>query len=135
MDNKTTEAIDRMKKWLWDNGDRSNRSFVDDLNTLIRVAQNEQRQELVRRFAVSLVGTEWCYNPEARDFAADKVWEWAEKLADAEPKIGDSPTEQCRLICERCGDSGTQPAGCWTGKAYDSLAGRCELCAQPSSNP
>ena len=43
------------------------------------------RSERVARFAVALVGTEWCYNPEARDFTADKVWEWAEKLADAEP--------------------------------------------------
>jgi ribosomal protein S27AE len=39
-------------------------------------------------------------------------------------------TEQRRYICERCGDSGVQPAGCWTGKAYDSIAGRCELCAE-----
>jgi hypothetical protein len=52
-----------------------------------------------------------------------------------EPKIGDAPTEQRRYICERCGDSGLQPAGCWTGKAYDSIAGRCELCAEPPSNP
>jgi hypothetical protein len=81
---------------------------------------------LVRRFAVALAGTD--------NYGPAKVWEWAEKLADAEPKIGDAPTEQRRLICERCGDSGLQPAGCWTGKAYDSLAGRCELCAEPSSN-
>ena len=47
--------------------------------------EQEQRAELVRRFAVALVGTEWCYNPEARDFTADKVWEWAAKLADTEP--------------------------------------------------
>ena len=46
---------------------------------------------------------------------------------------GDAPTEQRRYVCERCGDSGVQPAGCWTGKAYDSLAGQCELCAEPPS--
>ena len=84
MDNKTTEAIGRMKKWLFDSGDCSKPQFVADLRTLIQVAQNEQRQELVRRFAVALAGTEWCYNPEARDFTPDKVWEWAATLADAE---------------------------------------------------
>ena len=84
MDNKTGQAINRMKQWLWDIGDRSNPQFVADLNTLIRVAQNEQRQELVRRFAMAMVSTEWCYNPEARDFTS-QVWEWAAKLADAEP--------------------------------------------------
>ena len=50
--------------------------------------EQEQRDELVRRFAVALVGTEWCYNPDARDFTPAMVWHWAEKLADAEPKIG-----------------------------------------------
>lgn len=33
-----------------------------------------------------------------------------------------------RYVCERCGGTGLQPAGCWTGKAYNSEAGRCELC-------
>jgi len=127
MDSKTAEAISRMKTWLWDNGDRSKPQFVADLNTLIQVAQNEQRQELVRRFAVALVGTD--------NYGPDKVWEWAAKLVDAEPKIGDATTEQRRYLCERCGGSGVQPAGRWTGKAYDSLAGQCELCAEPSSNP
>jgi len=135
MTDKTAKAISRMKTWLRNNADRCTPEFVADLNTLIEVAQNQQRQELVRRFAVALAGTEWCYNPEARDFTSDLVWEYALKLADAEPKIGDATTEQRRLVCERCGDSGVQPAGCWTGKAYDSIAGRCELCAEPSSNP
>jgi hypothetical protein len=58
------------------------------LKTVIEAAKGEQRQELVRQFALALVSTEWCYNPEARDFTPDKVWEWAAKLADAEPKIG-----------------------------------------------
>lgn len=31
-------------------------------------------------------------------------------------------------LCERCGGTGEQQAGCWTGKSYDSLAGTCELC-------
>jgi hypothetical protein len=77
MDNKTDEVIGRMKSWLWDNGDRSKPQFVADLKTLIQAAKGEQRQELVRRFAVALVGTD-AYGPE-------KVWEWAKKLADAEP--------------------------------------------------
>ena len=33
-----------------------------------------------------------------------------------------------RFLCERCGGSGIQPAGCWTGKAYDSQEGKCDLC-------
>jgi len=44
--------------------------------------EHEQRAELVRRFAVSLVGTD--------NYGPNKVWEWAEKLADAEPKSGTS---------------------------------------------
>ena len=90
----------------------------------------EDLVEVYRRIDAALAGTEWCYNPEARDFTPDKVWEWAAKLADAEPKIGDATTEQRRHICERCGGTGVQQAGCWTGKAYDSIAGRCELCAE-----
>jgi hypothetical protein len=82
---KTTKAISRMKTWLRNNADRCTPGFVADLDTLIRVAQNEQRQELVRQFAVALAGTEWCYNPEARDFTPDQVWGWAVELADAEP--------------------------------------------------
>jgi len=122
MRDKTTEAIGRMKTWLRDNGDRCTPQWVADLKTLIETAQNEQRQELVRRFAVALVGTD--------NYGPDKVWEWAKKLADAEPKIEDAPTEQRRHICERCGGTGVQQAGCWTGKAYDSVVGRCELCAE-----
>jgi DnaJ-class molecular chaperone len=37
-------------------------------------------------------------------------------------------TENPTHICERCGGTGVQQAGCWTGKAYDSHEGRCELC-------
>jgi hypothetical protein len=120
MADKTTAAIDRMKTWLRENGGRCTPEFVADLTTLIEAAKNKQRQELVRRFAVALAGTD--------NYGPDKVWEWAAKLVDAEPKIGDAPTEQRRYLCERCGGSGVQPAGRWTGKAYDSLAGRCELC-------
>jgi hypothetical protein len=50
---------------------------VADLNTLIDAIKGEQRQELVRRFALALVGTD--------GYGVSKVWEWAEKLADAEP--------------------------------------------------
>jgi hypothetical protein len=85
---KTDEAIDRMKRWLFDSGGRCTKGFVDDFMTLLQVAENKQRQELVRRFAVALVGTEWCYNPGARNFTPNQVWGWAEELADAEPKIG-----------------------------------------------
>jgi hypothetical protein len=41
--------------------------------------EQEERRELVRRFAVALAGTD--------NYGVDKVWEWAEKLADAEPNI------------------------------------------------
>ena len=34
---------------------------------------------------------------------------------------------QC--ICERCGGTGQQPEGCWSGTAYDSPAGVCRLCS------
>ena len=35
---------------------------------------------------------------------------------------------QHRYLCERCGGTGHQEAGCWSGKAYDSKAGTCESC-------
>jgi hypothetical protein len=41
--------------------------------------EQEERRELVRRFAVALAGTD--------NYGVDKVWEWAAKLADAEPSI------------------------------------------------
>ena len=85
MSDKTDEAIGRMRTWLRGNADRYTPQWVADLNTLIETAKGEQRKDLVRRFAVALVGTEWCYNPEARDFTSDMVWQWAAKLADAEP--------------------------------------------------
>jgi hypothetical protein len=91
MDNKTTEAIGRINQYIKEYGrewHRNHPQFVTDLKTLIDAIKGEQRQELVRRFAVELVGTDWCYNPAARDFTPDMVWQWAEKLADAEPKIG-----------------------------------------------
>ena len=31
-------------------------------------------------------------------------------------------------ICERCGGTGQQSEGCWSGSAYDSPAGVCRLC-------
>jgi len=31
-------------------------------------------------------------------------------------------------LCERCGGTGKQPAGCWDGKAYGASAGRCDDC-------
>lgn len=33
-----------------------------------------------------------------------------------------------RYLCERCGGTGRQEAGCWDGKAYASPAGQCEIC-------
>lgn len=35
---------------------------------------------------------------------------------------------QHRYLCERCGGTGHQEAGCWSGKAYDSKEGTCESC-------
>ncbi len=98
MNNKTCEAIGRLESWVREYGSRSQPPFLDDLKTVIEAAKGKQRQELVRRFAVALVGTEWCYNPEARDFTPDKVWEWAAKLADVEPKIEDEPINQRQLV-------------------------------------
>ena len=47
--------------------------------------QDALRRKRAAQFAMAMVSTEWCYNPEARDFTPDKVWEWAERLAwDAE---------------------------------------------------
>lgn len=31
-------------------------------------------------------------------------------------------------LCERCGGTGRQPAGCWNGQAYASQAGACDDC-------
>ena len=77
MADKTTEAIGRLRTYLRGNADRHTPQWVADLNTLIDVIKGEQRQELVRRFAVALAGTD--------NYGPDKVWEWAEKLADEEP--------------------------------------------------
>jgi hypothetical protein len=74
---KTTEAISRMRTYLRGNADRHTPQWLADANTLIEAAKGEQRQELVRQFAVALVGT--------AGWGVNKVWEWAEKLADAEP--------------------------------------------------
>lgn len=42
--------------------------------------EQEERRELVRRFAVAIAATEWCSNP------AEEVWRLAAMLADAEPR-------------------------------------------------
>lgn len=42
--------------------------------------EQEERRELVRRFAVALAGTEW-----ASDHTWPKMWEMASSMADAEP--------------------------------------------------
>jgi hypothetical protein len=42
--------------------------------------EQEERRELVRRFAVALAGTEW-----ANDYTWPKMWEMANSMADAEP--------------------------------------------------
>ena len=41
--------------------------------------EQEQKRELVRRFAMAIAATEWCSNP------AEEVWRLAAMLADAEP--------------------------------------------------
>jgi len=33
-----------------------------------------------------------------------------------------------RYLCERCGGTGQQPAGCWDGTAYAAPAGVCDDC-------
>lgn len=33
-----------------------------------------------------------------------------------------------RYLCERCGGTGHQEAGCWDGKAYNAPAGVCDTC-------
>lgn len=35
---------------------------------------------------------------------------------------------RCRYLCERCGGTGVQEAGCWDGKAYSAPAGVCTSC-------
>jgi hypothetical protein len=83
MSDKTDEAIGRMKRWIKEYGRdayRNDPQFCTDLETLIDAIKGEQRAELVRRFAVAMVGTS--------GWGVSKVWEWAAKLADAEPKIG-----------------------------------------------
>lgn len=58
-----------------ENTDRS--AFCGEWRDKDITPEQEQRQELVRRFAVALAGTD--------NYGPDKVWEWAAKLADAEP--------------------------------------------------
>ena len=43
--------------------------------------EQDERRELVRRFAVALMGANYCQN--VRD---DQIWHMASQLADAEPK-------------------------------------------------
>lgn len=88
MVDKTTQAIDRMRTYLRGNADRHTPQWMADLTAMIDAIKGEQRQELVRRFAVALVGTD--------NYGPDKVWEWAEKLADAEPKTGGTNEDQTR---------------------------------------
>ncbi len=50
------------------------------------------------------------------------------QTAEAEVERLDALLQRERWLCERCGGSGQQPAGCWTGTAYDSEAGKCQPC-------
>jgi len=45
--------------------------------------EQEERRELVRRFALAIVSTEY-----PRNQAVAAIWKFASDLADAEPKIG-----------------------------------------------
>lgn len=36
--------------------------------------------------------------------------------------------EPRRYLCERCGGTGQQEAGCWDGKSYSAPAGTCDDC-------
>jgi hypothetical protein len=66
-------------------------------------------------------------NEHSNGLTSEQVWTRAARFATMDPEQ-EPPKERRRHICERCGGTGVQQAGCWTGKAYDSLAGRCELC-------
>jgi len=44
--------------------------------------EQEERRELVRRFAVAIVRTEW-----AADYAEHDIWRLAGQMADAEPNL------------------------------------------------
>ena len=44
--------------------------------------EQEERRELVRRFAVAIVRTEW-----AADYAEHGIWRLAGQMADAEPNL------------------------------------------------
>lgn len=44
-------------------------------------SEQEERRELVRRFALAIVGTEY-----AGDLVAEWIWKFASTLADMEPK-------------------------------------------------
>ena len=47
--------------------------------------EQERKRELVRRFAVAIAGTEW-----AAGYSESEVWRFANNMADAEPKSGDT---------------------------------------------
>lgn len=55
----------------------------------------------------------------------------------------DGKPEPRRYLCERCGGTGHQEAGCWDGKAYAAPAGLCDDCGgtgylgliEPRDNP
>lgn len=92
---------EQIKDW-----DKANKSFVDKLLD-IRVSKNT-KQPLAA---------------ETRDGANNLPAE----SNDAQSPEATTPPQR-RFLCERCGGTGQQPAGCWTGNAYDSVAGKCESC-------
>jgi hypothetical protein len=106
--------------------------------TIVRESADEiagMIEQVARRERVLAVACAIMSNEHSNGLTSEQVWARAARFVNAEPKIGDALTEHRRCLCERCGGTGVQQAGCWTGEAYDSLAGRCELCAEPSSNP
>lgn len=44
--------------------------------------------------------------------------------------MAETTLKECcgRYLCERCGGTGRQEAGCWDGKAYAAPAGTCDSC-------
>lgn len=48
--------------------------------------EQEERRELIRRFAVALMSTEW-----GGDLSGERIWQIAASMADAEPNSSEIP--------------------------------------------
>ena len=69
------------------------------------------------------------YHRENPDLPIQHDWLEGVQHIGVDPGTGkDWPFPPRRYICERCGGTGIQPAGCWDGKDYAAPAGKCDLC-------